>query len=119
MNEINFTEFANSYEQFLKTLGDFYIKLGNLEKENPSFRSFYVNALTDPNTAKQLISGLPQEVSKEFSEILVELIFISNTKNLDTLSPEDKIAVGNRFVNISNKFQTLYTKLIEIKNINK
>lgn len=102
-------ELMKSYSLFMKNLADFYTGIGNLEESNPQFKEFYQKSL-NIDFLKETMERMPEDMAKQFSNILFDFVLLSSTKKMDNLTSEEKKDVGQRLKKMSESFSELIEK---------
>ncbi len=103
---------SENFSKIMEGLGDYLINIGNVEKEDPEFKIFLDKMKSDSSYFDNLIKEMPAELSKDFLFVFVKMIGLQDkAKDLERLSPDEKIKLGNELKNLAKRFKDLDTKL--------
>jgi len=100
--------------EMLDVFGNLSISLGKLEKESKETFELIRVVSSDPKSflSKLLEKGSAEEI-KTLMEALLELDSLGpKFSRLLELAPEEKISIGNKLINISNKVREAFEKSV-------
>ena len=115
-NSSNTKKVLDNFSKIMSSLGDYLISIGNVEKGDPEFKLFLDKMKSDSSYFDRMIKEMPPELSKEFLFIFIKMTALQDkAKEIDKLSPDDKIKLGKELKELGKKLKELYEKINSLK----
>lgn len=107
-------EFVKASILYLKSMGTFAKKVGEIEKRYPEAFKI-MEKLSSPDTLTEFVTKAPPEIVVSMLKIFIRAGSLSSKmgKRMDTLTPDEKIDLGKELVALANDLSDLMEKLKE------
>lgn len=106
-------EFINVSIVYLKSLGTFAKKIGEVEKKHPEALKI-MEKISSPEILTEFVSKAPPEIVVGMLKILIRASSLSTKmgKDLSALTADEKISVGKELIALANEMSELM-KMVE------
>lgn len=104
-------EFIEAFIEYLKSMGTFAIKIGETEQKYPHALRMMAE-MASPENVANFISKAPQEIIVKLLELILRASSLSAKMqtNLNELSAEEKIRLGNEMIKLAETINDLMEK---------
>lgn len=107
-------EFIEVSIEYLKSLGQFALKIGETEKKFPNaFKLMQI--MSTPENMATLVSKAPPKLVAKMVEFMLRAssLTVKMNKNINDLTADEKIALGNELIKLANDAATLMEAKLE------
>src|SRR3989304_175203 len=107
-------EFIEVSIEYLKSLGQFALKIGETEKKFPNAFKI-MQAISTPENMAILVSKAPPKMVAKMVEFLLRAssLTLKMNRNINDLTPDEKIALGNELIKLATDVATLMEAKLE------
>lgn len=108
---INLKDLLQTIAYVILTFGQFIRKMGEIEKDFPDALEIMENLGRNPKIWEVIVDKAPPEILGILFKIGVKLLTLSSIKDINKLTPNEKIETGKMLESIAEDLQKLLTKL--------
>ncbi|MCS7364770.1 MAG: hypothetical protein NDF54_04955 [archaeon GB-1867-035] len=107
-------EYSEALVTFFETFGKIITMIGKLEKKTGKNTEEMMKEFLKPETLVELSKKVPPEIFGEMMSLILEIATMKS-KDIVKLTPEEKIKLGSKFLNLAKRLKKLLKELEAIE----
>lgn len=111
LSEKEMIDGVNSFLLLLKTTGEYFKNVGELQKRNERAWKVFSEVGSDPSFFLKIMEKLPVIIAGRLVKIFSTLMIVSQTKDFFSLPPDKKIEIGKALIKSSEEMNKLIKEL--------
>jgi len=109
-----FLDLSRVLAKMIRTYGVMLKTTGEIEKSSGKRIEELLEYFSKPDLLMEVVKDVPKSIAGEFFIMMMEMAALSQKlKDFTKLNPDEKISVGERLINISERMNRLIEKVME------